>query len=387
MELNQFIEDIIRGNSLVNMVVSNYRRKQNECKRINIKPVTIKDEYLLQFESIVSNKAFHENLEADEAIEKLTKTLTEDFKNIFIRTEFHEYQCMVSKKGKLTCKKRDAGKVCLDLSHNRKKEYIIPDNEKCDFLMELGVMDENGKVYKKKYDKFRQINKFLEIVDGTIDGEKFEEKLRIVDFGCGKAYLTFGLYYYFNNILKKDVEIIGLDLKDDVIDFCNKTSKNIGYEKLEFIKGDISDFNAQSNIDMIVTLHACNNATDAALVKAVKWDVDYILSVPCCQHEFFSKIENDSLLPMIEHGLIKERLSSLVTDTLRTLYLNNEGYEVKLVEFVAMEHTPKNIMIKGIKKGQDVITAKMKYNEFKKFWNLDDLFIEKYHNEEIGNDY
>ena len=383
MELNQFIEDIIKSNSLVNMVVSGPRRKQNECKRINIKPVIIKDKYILQFESIMSNKAFHENLEEDEAIEKLTSTLIDDFKNMFVRTEYYEYQCMISKKGKLTFKKKDIEKACLDLSHDRKKEYIIPENEKCDFLMELGVMDENGKVYKKKYDKFRQINKFLEIVDGTIDSENLDDKFRIVDFGCGKAYLTFGLYYYFNKILKKNVEIIGLDLKEDVIEFCNRTSYNIGYDKLQFIKGDIAEFDSDGNIDMIVTLHACDNATDAALVKAVKWDVDYILSVPCCQHEFFNKIDNVSLGPMLDHGLIKERLSSLVTDTLRTLYLNSEGYDVKLVEFVSMEHTPKNIMIKGIKKDIDANVAKLKYNEFKKFWNLDDLFIEKYHNEEI----
>jgi SAM-dependent methyltransferase len=382
MELKRFIEDIVKEKTLISMVVSNPRKKQNESKRISIKPVLIKDKYILQFESIIRNKAYHENLDEDEAVEKIIKEMTESFKNMFIKTENHEYQCMVSKKGKLTCKRKDAESTPLNLSHDRKKEYIIPDNEKCDFLIELGVMDENGKVYKKKYDKFKQINKFLEIVDATIDNEKLDGKFSIIDFGCGKAYLTFGLYYYFNKLLKKDVEIVGLDLKDDVIEFCNKTSENIGYEKLRFVKGDIVDFNLESNIDMIVTLHACNNATDAALVKAVKWDVDYILSVPCCQHEFFDKIDNSSLSPMLDHGLIKERLSSLVTDTLRTLYLNNEGYEVKLVEFVAMEHTPKNIMIKGIKKDMDINAAKEKYNEFKNFWNLDDLFIEKYHNEE-----
>lgn len=387
MELNQFFEDILTDKTLVSMVASNPRKKQNECKRINIKPVLIRNQYTLQFESLINNKAFHENLSVDEAAEKIIENMRDNFKNIYIKTQNHEYQCMVSKKGKLTCKKKEIEIASFSLSHDRKKDYIIPDNEKCDFLIELGVMDANGKVYKKKYDKFRQINKFLEIVDGTIDYENINGSFKIIDFGCGKAYLTFGLYYYFHNILNKDVEIIGLDLKEDVIDFCNRTSENLGYENLEFIKGDIVDFDSRSDIDMIVTLHACNNATDAALVKAVKWNVDYILSVPCCQHEFFNKIDNACLAPMIEHGLIKERLSSMVTDTLRVLYLNNEGYEVKLVEFVAMEHTPKNIMIKGVKKGMDVNAAKMKYNKFKKFWNLDDLFIEKYHNEEIGNEY
>lgn len=387
MVLNQFVEDILKEKKLVSMVVSNPRRKQSECKKINIKPVIIKNNYLIQFESIISNKAFHENLSIDDAFEKIINDMRFDFKNMFIKTENHKYQCMVSKKGLLTCKKKDTEKNSLDFSHDRKKDYIIPDNKKCDFLIELGVMDENGKVYKKKYDKFRQINKFLEIVDGTIDYENIDESFKIIDFGCGKAYLTFGLYYYFNNILNKKVEIIGLDLKEDIIEFCNKTSENLGYDKLIFIKGDIADFNHENNIDMIVTLHACNNATDAALVKAVKWDVDYILSVPCCQHEFFDKINNINLAPMLCHGLIKERLSSLVTDTLRTLYLNNEGYEVKLVEFVAMEHTPKNIMIKGTKKAINTSDAKIRYNEYKKFWNLEDLFIENYHNEEIENVY
>jgi SAM-dependent methyltransferase len=387
MELNQFVEDVLNRKTIVSMVISNPRKKQNECKRLNIKPAIIKNEYVLQFEAIINNKAFHENLSMDEAACKIVENMFDSFKNMYIKTENHEYQCIVSKKGKLTFKKNNTEKTNLNLSHDRKKEYIIPDNEKCDFLIELGVMDENGKVFKKKYDKFKQINKFLEIVDSTIDYESIKESFKIIDFGCGKAYLTFGLYYYFHNILDKKVEIIGLDLKEDVIDFCNITSESLGYDKLVFIKGDIADFHYENNIDMIVTLHACNNATDAALVKAVKWNVDYILSVPCCQHELFNKIDNENLAPMLGHGLIKERLSSLVTDTLRTLYLNNEGYEVKLVEFVAMEHTPKNIMIKGIKKATNSSDAKLKYNDFIKFWNLEDLFIERCHNEEIENVY
>jgi len=284
-------------------------------------------------------------------------------------------------------------------SHNKTKKYIIPDNEPCDFLIELGVMNKDGKVLAKKYDKFKQINKFLEIVDDAVTKavavsdiasikdlqntwQNQKSDYKIIDFGCGKAYLTFALYYYFYKIKKINVQIVGLDLKTEVIDFCNTVAKKLNYLQLKFENGDIKDYKTSQDIDMVVTLHACDNATDAALVKAIKWNTDIILSVPCCQHEFFDKIENDSLEPMLKHGLIKERLSSLVTDSLRSLFLETKGYRVQLVEFVDMEHTPKNILIRATKANikEEAINE---YENFKKFWNLNDIFIEKYFTQEV----
>ena len=266
----------------------------------------------------------------------------------------------------------------IDLSHNRKKEYIIREDIPCDFLIRLGVMNEKGKVYAKKYDKFKQINRFLEMVEDIVPNLETTKTINIIDFGCGKSYLTFALYYYLVDILNLDVNIIGLDLKEDVINFCNEIAEDLNYNKLKFVHGDIVDFQGGEDVDMVVTLHACDTATDAALVKAINWDAQIILSVPCCQHEFYNKIQSPVLEPMLKHGIIKEKLASLVTDSLRANVLEVLGYEVQLLEFIDMEHTPKNILIRAIKNDNiDKKSALNNYYEFKKFWNLEDLFIER----------
>lgn len=239
-------------------------------------------------------------------------------------------------------------------------------------------MNKDGKVFSQKYDKFKQINKFLEIVHDSLKDKNINDNFKIIDFGCGKAYLTFALYYYFYNIRNISVDIIGLDLKSDVIDYCNEVARKLNYSNLKFIHGDICDFENSKDVDMIVTLHACDTATDAALVKAIKWNCEIILSVPCCQHEFYDKINNSDMMPMLKHGIVKERISSLVTDSLRSLFLESNGYKVSLLEFISMDHTPKNIMIRGVKVNKDVSKSKKEYEEFKRAWNLDDLFIEKY---------
>lgn len=203
------------------------------------------------------------------------------------------------------------------------------------------------------------------------------DTLEIIDFGCGKSYLTFALYHYLVEKLDIDVNIIGLDLKMDVINFCNEVAEDLDYGGLKFIHGDIKDYDSFSDVDIVITLHACDNATDAALVKAIDWNAKAILSVPCCQHEFFGKIENDTLEPMLKHGIIKEKLSSLVTDSLRGNILEIMGYQVQLLEFIDMEHTPKNILIRAIKSDTlDKKKALDSYTQFKKFWGLKDIYIE-----------
>jgi SAM-dependent methyltransferase len=267
----------------------------------------------------------------------------------------------------------------VNREHNREKNYILKDGEKIDFLMLLGVMDSNGKVYKKKYDKFKQINKFIEIVNDIFENFDGKEKLRIVDFGCGKSYLTFALYYYLTQIKNVEANIVGLDLKEDVINYCNQVKDNLKYNGLKFICSDIKDYKFEGDLDLVVTLHACDTATDIALVNAIKWNTKVILSVPCCQHELFDKINNIELMPMLKHGIIKERLNSLVTDSLRGLYLEKYGYQVNMLEFIDMEHTPKNIMIRAIKKSNKVDHKKiLEINEYKKTWNLDRIFIDEY---------
>jgi len=395
MELIKIIEENVANTSMIYAVfASPLNKSENKYKKITVKPISSNDKIIYQLEKFTDKQAFHENIELSFVIEKIMD-LAKFYKNINIFTVDADYQVLVSKKGDVRIVKLSPTKTMSISSHNKTKKYIIPDNEPCDFLIELGVMNKDGKVLSKKYDKFKQINKFLEIVDDAVSKftvsnaavhentlANLKNNYKIIDFGCGKAYLTFALYHYFYKIKKTNVQIVGLDLKTEVIDFCNNVAKKLNYSGLKFENGDIKDYNTSQAVDMVVTLHACDNATDAALVKAIKWNTNIILSVPCCQHEFFDKIENDNLEPMLKHGLIKERLSSLVTDSLRSLFLETKGYKVQLVEFVDMEHTPKNILIRATKASirEEVINE---YENFKKFWNLDDIFIEKYFAQEV----
>lgn len=399
MELIKIIEENVANTSMIYAVfASPLNKSENKYKKITIKPISSNDKIIYQLEKFTDKQAFHENAEQNAIVDKIMD-LADLYKNINIFTVEADYQVLVSKKGSVRIVKLNPTKTMSISSHNKTKKYIIPDNEPCDFLIELGVMNKDGKVLAKKYDKFKQINKFLEIVDDAVTkavtvsdkastndlqstGQNQKSEYKIIDFGCGKAYLTFALYYYFYKIKRINVQIVGLDLKTEVIDFCNNVAKKLNYSQLKFENGDIKDYNTNQDIDMVVTLHACDNATDAALVKAIKWNTNIILSVPCCQHEFFDKIENNSLEPMLKHGLIKERLSSLVTDSTRSLFLETKGYKVQLVEFVDMEHTPKNILIRATKASIRE-EALNEYENFKKFWNLNDIFIEKYFTQEV----
>ena len=377
MELIKLIEDNVANTSIIYAVFATPLNKaENKFKKITVKPISSNDKIIYQLEKFTDKQAFHENINESDIVSRMME-LANQYKNANIFTVDADYQVLVSKKGSMRIVKLSPTKTMSIGTHNKVKKYIIPENEPCDFLIELGVMNKDGKVLAKKYDKFKQINKFLEIVDDAVEKTDLKSDYKIIDFGCGKAYLTFALYYYFYKIKKVNVQIVGLDLKTEVINFCNDVAEKLNYTYLKFENGDIKDYNTNLEIDMVVTLHACDNATDAALVKAIKWNTDIILSVPCCQHEFFDKIENNNLEPMLKHGLIKERLSSLVTDSLRSLFLETKGYKVQLVEFVDMEHTPKNILIRAVKSKVREEAIK-EYKDFKKFWNLEEIFIEKY---------
>lgn len=382
MNIHEIIKSSLSETKFIYAVFTTPRNKSdNPYKKITARPISIKNENVIQFEKFTEKQAFHENFSYDSAAIEIINLIINEYRNINLFTEDADFQLMVSKNGSVKVIEKEPTKKQKIEDHNKKKQYIINENEPCDFLIHLGVMTKTGQVYAKKYDKFKQINKFLEIVDDSLKGRKLEDDFMIIDFGCGKAYLTFALYYYFYFIRKIKVKIVGLDLKDEVIEFCNETAKKLEYNNLEFIYGDICDFEYKSNVNMIVTLHACDTATDAALVKAIRWNTDIILSVPCCQHEFYDKIDNLRLEPMLKHGLIKERVSSLVTDSLRSLFLETKGYKVQLMEFIAMEHTPKNILIRAVKTNKDNMRAEKEYEDFKKFWNLNDLFIERYYNQ------
>ena len=341
-----FTLDFISG------TISNPREKGGVTK-VKIRPMLVKEKLIFQFEAFENNQAFHENVSAEEAVIKVQKYM-ELFKQLQMMTKTVNYTILVSKKGKVTIQKKGVkGEVKkVDLSHNRSKKYILEEGVKVPFLYDLGVQTADGKIVKSRFDKFRQINRFLEFIEDILPQLAKDKEVTILDFGCGKSYLTFAMYYYLHELKGYDIRIIGLDLKKDVIRLCNELSEKYGYEKLKFLEGNIADYTGVDEVDMVVTLHACDTATDFALAKAVGWNAKVILSVPCCQHELNGQIQNDMLAPVLKYGLIKERMAALITDALRAEYLEGEGYDAQILEFIDMEHTPKNILIRAVKAGK-----------------------------------
>ncbi len=367
----KLIETIIKEEKLIYAVFSNVRKGiVKEFSTLKLKPVIIKNQRLIQFEYHYDNKVKHENLEDIYAIDISFGLIKTYFKQAMIYTLDADYQILVSKKGEAKILKKAPSRNTFDMSHNRKKNYIIEENVPCPFLHALGVMNEHGEVFKRSYDKFRQINRYLEMISDCIPHLSSDRTLQIVDFGCGKAYLTFAMYYYLVHLKKLNVNIIGLDLKTDVIDTCTALAKRLNYHHLNFIQGDIKNYEGLETVDMVVSLHACDIATDESLAKAIKWNADVILAVPCCQHELFKKIHNNAMVPLEKHGLIKERLSSLITDSIRANALEIMGYSTQILEFIDMEHTPKNILIRAYKTGEINNHVIKEYVEFTKFWNV-----------------
>lgn len=374
MNYIDIVKELLVKNELIEIIISGKEEKTTEYNKISIKPF-LKDEIIyFQFAYIYDKKTTHENIEAVETIDKLVEDFV-NFKQMVIFAKSNDYQVLKNKKGVKVIKNK-ASKKQGELLHNRKKNYIIPEDEPCKFLEILGVMNEKGKVFKDKYDKFRQINKYLEFIRDIKDELNKKKKIRIVDFGSGKAYLTFALYYYINEVLGVEAEITGIDLKKDVVEFCNDTAKKLEYKNLKFLWGDIKTFTEFEGIDMIVTLHACDIATDMAIAHGIKWKSRIIMVVPCCQHEIFTQIKNESMSPLLKHGILKERISSLVTDAARGNLLEVVGYNVQFVEFIDMEHTPKNIMIRAIYNGQKNEKALVEYMRYKEFWSIEP-YLEK----------
>ena len=328
-------------------------KEKNGIKKVKVRPILKQGVLLFQCESHQNNQVFHENYEAERAAAVLTEYMSQ-FKQMQLETKKFRYTVLVSKKGKVTIqKKQQTGCVKeVDLSHNRSKKYILQEGTAVPFLQDLGVMTAEGKIVRTNFDKFRQINRFLEFIEDILPQLAEDREVTILDFGCGKSYLTFAMYYYLHELKNVDVRIIGLDLKTDVIRHCNELSEKYGYKKLKFLEGNIADYTGVDEVDMVVTLHACDTATDFALDKAVGWNAKVILSVPCCQHELNGQMKNETLGPLFKYGLIKERMAALVTDALRAEYLESCGYDAQILEFIDMEHTPKNILIRAVKTGK-----------------------------------
>ena len=355
-EFMTLLNEALSENTFIRCIWSNPRTK-DQYQKVVLKPILLKNELVLQLAKTKDNKEYHENIALDEVVSKIADLLV-GFKQVQLYTTLNDYQCLINKKYKWHIKKQvPSMKAPTSLSHNRQKQYILDTPSSHDFLKALGLMDEKGQIKPSKYDKYKQINRYLEFVaDCTSYLEK--EPIRIIDFGCGKSYLTFALYHYLTHILNKKVEVIGLDLKKDVIAFCEDLAGKLGYTHLHFQVGDIGTYTTDQPIDMVVSLHACNTATDAALEKAVGWGAKVILAVPCCHHEAYTQIDNVTLAPILKHGILKERIAALVTDGLRAQLLESCGYEVSVMEFIDMAHTPKNILIKALlKSNKPVPTA------------------------------
>lgn len=338
--------------SLIHITISNPRTKGG-IKKVIVRPVQLKNEIFYQKSSYEEKKVFHENLTADECKAQMLD-LVKEFKQVELLTETERLTGLVSKKGKATVKIKQTGCACQerDLSHNRKKEYLIPEGTPIPYLVDLGVMTKEGKIVHSRYDKYRQINRFLEFIEDILVNLPKDRPVRILDFGCGKSYLTFAMYEYLHERKGYQVEMIGLDLKEDVMEHCSQLAEKYGYENLHFYTGDIANYEDDKPIDMVVTLHACDTATDYALEKAVHWGAKVILSVPCCQHELNRRITCDDLAPIMDYGLLKERFAALLTDGLRAKLLEEQGYQVQILEFIDMEHTPKNILIRAVYTGK-----------------------------------
>ena len=371
-DIRELSQRIINNEVLIFATFSGIRNKSIKTfNKVTIKKVMIKNELKYQFEYIYDKNVKHKNLNKIDSINEIDNLLKTYFKQALINTLESDYHILVSKSGVAKINKKAATKKFEEISHNRKKKYILNEGEVTSFLVELGIMTANGKVINSKYDKFKQINRYLELVSDCIPYLDKNKTIRIIDFGCGKAYLTFALYDFLVLKMGYNVEIVGLDLKENVIKFCSNLAKKLNYDDLRFVQGDIKGFNEFENVDMVISLHACNTATDDALATAVNWGAKVILAVPCCQHELLKKIKNKKMHPLLKYGIIKEKLSSLLTDSLRANVLEIMGYRTQVLEFIDMEHTPKNIMIRAFFEDiSNVDKVVEEYKEFKKEWQI-----------------
>lgn len=347
-DLKKAIEEIIKD-EIIKLVISNKINKDVEYNKITFVLKENNNKQYYQIEKYTDKQVFHENIEPSLLEDKILECLASNYKQLSAWSNESTFDMKISKKGKvlLTKKKSDNAKLAKK-DHNKGKNYILKEGMIIEPLIDLGIFTKEGKVINSKYDKYKQINRFVEIIDDEIKKNEYDE-LTILDFGCGKSYLTFVLYYYFVEIKKIKVNMIGLDLKADVIKKCNDIAKRYNYENLHFELGDINGFKYNNKVDMVITLHACDTATDYALYNAIKWNTKMIFSVPCCQHEFNQQMKTDDFSILTKYGIVQERIAALMTDSVRANLLECVGYKTQLLEFIDIAHSPKNILIRASK--------------------------------------
>nr|WP_297574260.1 SAM-dependent methyltransferase [uncultured Peptostreptococcus sp.] len=354
MDIIVYIDDIVKSEPL-RLVFSNKSDKNYDYKKVKINLTKAKDREFYQVEKFTDKQVFHENIELG-VLPSYIKDMMDRFRQLTAISEDYNFDIRISKKGKIFYSKHSQkNELKIDKNHNKKKNYILEEGMDIPAFVDLGIFSKDGKIINSKYDKYKQINRFIEIIDDEvkklpsdyIDGK--DKVLRILDFGCGKSYLTFVVYYYFVEIRKMNVEITGLDLKEDVINKCKEVAQKYGYDRLKFELGDINGYKLENNVDIVISLHACDTATDYALFNAVNWKAKMIFSVPCCQHEINASIKADKLSIITRYGLIQERMAALMTDSIRANILEAMGYKTQLIEFIDFEHSPKNILIRAVR--------------------------------------
>jgi SAM-dependent methyltransferase len=363
-ETDTLLRDLFEGLSLTRAVLSKPRSRELPAK-VTVDPVELRGETAFRFTTHLADRVTHENLTADGARERLG-TLLADYGQALLQTGDADWQVLGE-----TVLRRPPSRGAAPRVHDRKKHYLLEEGTPVPFLVELGVMTPDGSVRKSRYDKFRQVNRFLELVDDVVPSLRSEGTLRVVDFGCGKSYLTFAIHHLLTVLRGRDVELVGLDLKEDVITACSALAERSGAAGLRFERGHIAGFDAGEDVDLVVSLHACDTATDEALAQAVRWGADAILAVPCCQKEAYRQLKSSLLAPLLRHGLAKERFAALVTDALRAQLLELAGYRAQLVELVALEHTAKNILIRAVKGKPAGVDVRRAYEELRDSLGLD----------------
>ena len=346
----------------LNRVIFSDPKKDSKYKKGKGIRIQIKNNEVIQFELFTDKQAFHYNVSFDELINFLTDTFNTYFNQAEIETEGYTYRYKMTSKGHLLSNKKKNLASIITLSNNRKKDYLIEEGMIVEPLIDLGVMTREGKVVKAYFDKFKQINRFLSIIEDVLKDEK-KDHLNIIDFGCGKSYLTFIVYYYLTFVKKIKVNMIGLDLKDDVIKKCNQIRDKYNYQNLNFEIGDISLYQPKEYVDMIITLHACDTATDFAMYHAIMLKTKYLLSVPCCQHEINLQMKKNTIPLISKYGLVKDRMCAILTDSIRANLLEYCGYDVSMIEFIDFAQTPKNILIRAIKKSDEFNMGSLKLVE------------------------
>ena len=381
MQIIEILRSSISESDFIAFTLNGRRQRDPSLfEKLEVKPALIQGERKFQLVYAYPRKTTQENLTAEEFVLAMERLIPE-FRQGSLYTSQSDFLLITNKKGDVRFQTRPPTRIQVAETHDRLKNRLIPENHPCDFLIRLGVMRPDGKVHANRYDKFRQVNRFLELVADTLPNLPADEPIRILDFGCGKSYLTFALYYYLRRTLDREVKITGLDLKEDVVAHCESLARELKYEGLNFVCGDIGSFEQSADedkrtIDMVVSLHACDTATDDVLAQAVARGAKVILSAPCCQHELFRQISSDVMRPLLKHGILKERFAALLTDALRGEMLEAMGYSVQIIEFIETEHTPKNLLIRAVRTSSGASEAKKaqslaEYEACRDFWGAD----------------